>query len=153
MHGNPWGQGTLPAWHHRRPMSSPSPVAEVSPRVPLRRSLLLSASALVLASLAAFVVSLYAFVYRPLAQDVAAGQRARYLSWSAAGKLEKEENREVDYDARERPWFQGAMALSSEEDVHWTSPYLFRSTHEPGLSLAVRWTAPDGRYAMGSDLT
>jgi len=225
-------------------MSSPSPAPEASARVPLRRSLLLSASALVLASLAAFVVSLYAFVYRPLAQDVAAaqlgvaseqvearlrtlvgraeavarinhdwgrsglidathvervnelllpllrrgpqlssmvvahesgrelllvrlhdgrwmnrltdpaaGRRARYLSWSAAGKLEKDETREVDYDARVRPWFQGAMALSSEEDVHWTSPYLFRSTQEPGLSLAVRWTAPDGRYAMGSDLT
>ena len=225
-------------------MLPPSPAAEVSPRVPLRRSLLLSASALVLASLAAFVVSLYAFVYRPLAHDLAAaqlgvaseqvearlrtlvsraeavarfnhdwgrkglidathvervndlllpllrrgpqlssmvvahqsgrellllrlpdgrwmnrltdpaaGQRARYLSWSAAGKLEKEETRELDYDARERPWFQGAMALSSEEDVHWTAPYQFRSTQEPGLSLSVRWTAPDGRYAMGSDIT
>ena len=55
-------------------MLPPSPAAEVSPRVPLRRSLLLSASALVLASLAAFVVSLYAFVYRPLAHDLAAAQ-------------------------------------------------------------------------------
>jgi signal transduction histidine kinase/DNA-binding response OmpR family regulator/HPt (histidine-containing phosphotransfer) domain-containing protein len=218
---------------------------ERSPRIPLRRSLVLSASVIVLISLAAFVASLYVLVYRPLVHELAAaqlgvvseqvearlrtlvsraeavarighdwgarglidiehaerfndlmrpvlrhgpqlssvvvarqsgremllvhaadggwinrltdpqawGRRARFLHWSADWRLQKDEWRELDYDARERPWFGGAMALASDEDIYWTPPYVFRSTQEAGLSAALRWTAPDGsRYAMSNDI-
>src|SRR5262249_1402444 len=81
------------------------------------------------------------------------GRRARFLGWSADGQLEKDEWREVDYDARTRPWLQGAMALQADDGIYWTAPYIFRSTQEPGLSAATRWRAPDGnRYAMGFDI-
>ena len=29
------------------------------------------------------------------------------------------------YDARTRPWFQGAAALTRDDAVHWTDPYIF----------------------------
>ncbi|HJW11657.1 MAG TPA: response regulator, partial [Albitalea sp.] len=81
------------------------------------------------------------------------GSRARFLTWGPDGRLEKDETREVQYDARERPWFRGAMALASDEDIFWSAPYVFRSTQEPGLSAVVRWTGPDGtRYATATDV-
>jgi signal transduction histidine kinase/CheY-like chemotaxis protein len=80
--------------------------------------------------------------------------RAQRMVWSAdGGHVESEEGFALDYDARTRPWFQGAMALADDEHVFWTEPYTFRSTGEPGLSAVVRWHAPDGkRYAMTCDI-
>jgi signal transduction histidine kinase/CheY-like chemotaxis protein len=81
------------------------------------------------------------------------GKTARLLTWDDDSKLQKEETLALDYDARSRPWFKGAMALASDEDIHWTEPFIFRSSLEPGLSAVVRFTAPDGaRYAMSSDI-
>ena len=221
-------------------MSRPPHVSSVT----LRRSLVIAAFAIVLGSLAVFVAAIYAFVYRPLTQDLATaqlrvvseqvearlrtlvdrveaiarlnrdwgrrglidtekperfntmmgpiiergpqlssmvvahesgrellllhaadgrwinrltdptvpGQRARFLTWSASGTLEKDETQVFDYDARQRPWFQGGMALAGDEDIHWSAPYTFRSTLEPGLSVVVRWNGPDGRYVMTTDI-
>jgi two-component system sensor histidine kinase/response regulator len=53
------------------------------------------------------------------------------------------EMRERDYDARERPWFKGAMALPDDR-VFWTEPYIFFTTKEPGITAAMRWTGADG---------
>ncbi|HEX6707797.1 MAG TPA: response regulator [Albitalea sp.] len=78
---------------------------------------------------------------------------ARLLTWDARGQPEREETIALDYDARQRPWFKGAMALASDEDIHWTEPFIFRSSLEPGLSAVVRFVSPDGaRHAMTSDI-
>ena len=78
---------------------------------------------------------------------------ARFLNYDANGRLLGEERRALDYDARTRPWFQGGMALQDERETHWSKPYVFRSSLEPGLSVVVRWTAPDAaRYVMTTDL-
>jgi two-component system sensor histidine kinase/response regulator len=78
--------------------------------------------------------------------------RARFLTW-VDGRLARDEMRVIDYDARTRPWFQGAMALPDETQIYWTPPYVFRSLGEPGISAVVRWTAADGsRYAMSTDI-
>ena len=79
-------------------------------------------------------------------------RRARFLTW-VDGRLVRDEMRASDYDARTRPWFQGAMALTDETQIYWTAPYVFRSLGEPGISAVVRWTAADGnRYAMSTDI-
>ncbi len=81
------------------------------------------------------------------------GKQATFLTWSPSLQLEKEEVKDLDYDARQRPWFQGAMALASDRDIFWTAPFIYRSTQEPGVSAVVRWTSADGRtLAMTSDL-
>jgi signal transduction histidine kinase/DNA-binding response OmpR family regulator/HPt (histidine-containing phosphotransfer) domain-containing protein len=78
---------------------------------------------------------------------------ARFLTFDADGRQLDEQIRALDYDARTRPWFQGGMALSDERGIHWSKPYVFRSSLEPGLSVVVRWTASDGhRYVMTTDL-
>jgi len=87
-----------------------------------------------------------------LTDPATTGKRARFLTWSDDARLQADETREFDYDARERPWFKGAMALASDDDIYWSAPYQFRSSQEPGLSAVVRWTAPDGRHAMTTDI-
>lgn len=45
------------------------------------------------------------------------GRKTYWLTWGADRVLEKSEMRELDYDARTRPWFQGAMALEIGKSV------------------------------------
>ena len=60
---------------------------------------------------------------------------------------------EQDYDARRRPWFTGAVqALPSGAD-HWTSPYVFFTTGDPGITVSRKIGLKDGRYfVLGVDL-
>jgi signal transduction histidine kinase/CheY-like chemotaxis protein/HPt (histidine-containing phosphotransfer) domain-containing protein len=81
------------------------------------------------------------------------GQRTYWLHWSAGRKLERVEMRLLDYDTRKRPWHRGAMALADDGAIHWTEPYIFFTTKEPGITAAMRWTGSDGsRYVIGHDV-
>jgi diguanylate cyclase (GGDEF)-like protein len=67
---------------------------------------------------------------------------------------------EQAYDPRTRPWFSGAMAQqpgvvgAASVPVHWTSPYLFLTTADPGITASTRWSLADGRdFVLGFDLT
>jgi two-component system sensor histidine kinase/response regulator len=66
------------------------------------------------------------------------GKQQRWLEWSATREKLAEEIKEQDYDPRQRPWFKGAMETPPGQ-IHWTAPYIFQSTKEPGISLAIRW--------------
>ena len=58
----------------------------------------------------------------------------------------------VDYDPRQRPWFQVAQAGAPGE-VFWTSPYVFFTTEEPGITASTHWRLADGRdFVIGFDL-
>ncbi|MDD3484388.1 response regulator [Azovibrio restrictus] len=81
------------------------------------------------------------------------GKQTFWLTWGRDGQLEQVEMLEKDYDARTRPWFKGAMALENDSQRHWTEPYIFFTTKEPGITAARRWTGPDGsRYIIGHDV-
>jgi len=67
------------------------------------------------------------------------GRLQHWLLWNEAGARTGEEWKEQDYDPRRRPWFTGAQG-APENQVHWTEPYLFQTTQEPGITAAVRWT-------------
>ncbi|NTV96628.1 MAG: hypothetical protein HGA75_14655, partial [Thiobacillus sp.] len=57
-----------------------------------------------------------------------------------------------DYDARKRPWYTGAMAMP-EETFHWTPPYAFFTTGEPGITVSTRFKLADGRdFVLGFDI-
>lgn len=47
-----------------------------------------------------------------------------------------------DYDPRTRPWFIGAVEADPEGSVHWTEPYKFFATGEPGITASVLWRDP-----------
>jgi len=59
---------------------------------------------------------------------------------NAEGSYLSEEWRKRDYDPRQRPWYQGAMALADETGIHWTEPYQFFTTKDLGITASMRWT-------------
>jgi PAS domain S-box-containing protein len=66
------------------------------------------------------------------------GPRQKVIIWKNSGEVVREEWIENDYDPRKRPWHIGAMALSDENAVHWTEPYIFFTTKDPGITASVR---------------
>ena len=82
------------------------------------------------------------------------GRRKHLFHWSFDGELVSEEDVDMDYDPRLRPWYQDAMATVEEGQVHWTAPYTFFTTKEPGITASVWYTPPDGGpvHVIGFDL-
>jgi len=81
------------------------------------------------------------------------GNQTYWITWDKNRQIENVEMRERNYDARERPWFKGAMALTDSQAVHWTEPYIFFTTKDPGITAAMRWTASDGsNYVIAHDV-
>jgi len=61
---------------------------------------------------------------------------------------------DLSYDPRQRPWYQGALAMPTAQSVHWTMPYTFFTTGEPGITASTRMRLADGRdFVLGLDLT
>lgn len=61
--------------------------------------------------------------------------------------------KELDYDARTRPWYQGAIASEGENTLYWTAPYAFFTTGDPGMTVSTRFKLSDGRdFVLGFDL-
>jgi two-component system sensor histidine kinase/response regulator len=81
------------------------------------------------------------------------GTQQRWLSWKDARTQTGEETKEQDYDPRKRPWFAGAMA-TAEGEIHWTAPYVFQTTQEPGITASMRWTdkATKRRFVVAFDV-
>jgi len=67
------------------------------------------------------------------------GKQQHWLLWKDAQTPSGDEWKEQDYDPRKRPWFSGAMA-TPENQIHWTAPYVFQSTQDPGVTASIRWT-------------
>ncbi|HRF05571.1 EAL domain-containing protein [Accumulibacter sp.] len=60
---------------------------------------------------------------------------------------------ERDYDPRQRPWYQGAMQSPNDNALHWTAPYIFFTTGDPGISVSTRLKLKDGRdFVLAFDL-
>ncbi len=72
------------------------------------------------------------------------GETTYWIVWNAHREIERVEVRTQGYDARQRPWFKGAMALSNPHALHWTQPYLFFTSKAPGMTAAMRWKDADG---------
>jgi serine phosphatase RsbU (regulator of sigma subunit) len=84
------------------------------------------------------------------------GGSAEWREWSDGDKFKPVERRDINYDARTRPWFIGAMKRLSEvgkladmrDQIHWTAPYRFFTNDQPGLSASLAQTAESGRMII-----
>ncbi len=82
------------------------------------------------------------------------GKQARFYYWNATGRLLRTESKPYDYDARQRPWFKEASNVKPGDAVRWTTPFVFKSTNEPGLSVVVSWMGAKGnRHYFANDLS
>ena len=66
------------------------------------------------------------------------GNRQHWLTWQDTRTLIREEWQEKAYDNRNRPWFKNAMAATIGQ-IHWTDPYIFATTGDPGITVTTRW--------------
>ncbi len=80
------------------------------------------------------------------------GQEQLYCNWQGDRLLQRY-YQQVDYDPRQRLWFQIAMAAPADGSVHWTPPYTFFTTGDPGITVSTRRDLPDNRsLVVGLDL-
>jgi serine phosphatase RsbU (regulator of sigma subunit) len=78
------------------------------------------------------------------------GERSLWLEWSK-GEKPYQEWRVDHYDPRERPWYVGAREAGGA--VHWTRPYVFFTTKDPGITASVTFDAGAGiTGTLGFDL-
>jgi len=72
------------------------------------------------------------------------GSEVRWARWRSATELDEEWTEQTNYDPRSRPWFKGAMKLSTPGDRFWTAPYRFHTLKEPGITASTRTSSGDG---------
>jgi serine phosphatase RsbU (regulator of sigma subunit) len=94
------------------------------------------------------------------------GKRAQILEWTDTQPEPWASQREIGYDPRERPWYQGAIArrdvgaaLEATEAgqlEHWTEPYTFFTTKDPGITASITYDAPGNgavqEHVIGFDI-
>ena len=82
------------------------------------------------------------------------GPRARVSRWTDDQPEPVVSWRELQYDPRARPWYKGAVRRRRElgdvqvpeQDLllHWTEPYTFFSSREPGITASLTFELDDG---------
>ena len=84
---------------------------------------------------------------------VTRGRRQQhFIEWQADGSS-KEHWESLDYDPRQRPWYSGAVESPDGRSVYWTPPYVFFTTHDPGITVSTHRELPDGRdLVVGYDI-
>ena len=93
--------------------------------------------------------------------------RTLWLEWETDINKANKVWKDLDYDPRERPWYIGAKQLHSistlagpkvrTEDsiprIHWTEPYTFFTTQEPGITASASFDDGDEWLdVMGLDI-
>jgi serine phosphatase RsbU (regulator of sigma subunit) len=85
-----------------------------------------------------------------------AEKRSTELKWWYNGpgtdSLMQVWEKDKDYDPRSRPWFQGAIENQSITDPHWTDPYTFFTTKDPGITVAYKWQSTNTTKVIAFDL-
>ena len=86
------------------------------------------------------------------------GLEVRWLEWSGDGSEGRAYREQLDYEPRTRPWYVGALAARDRStgpapDMHWTEPYIFFTTQDPGITASMTYDLGDGLdRAIGFDV-
>ncbi len=73
------------------------------------------------------------------------GKCTFWREFTAPDEVPTEAWKDTDYDARNRPWFKGALDLlrngkGNGNELFWTEPYVFFTTQEPGITASIAST-------------
>ena len=83
----------------------------------------------------------------------AKGSEVFYLRWDQELSVYTRTQGDADYDTKSRPWFQGATKNTVSHHTHWTQPYIFLATGDPGITVSQRFRANDGQnYIIALDI-
>jgi serine phosphatase RsbU (regulator of sigma subunit) len=89
------------------------------------------------------------------------GSRLEIARWTDDDPTPVRETVTSAYDPTERPWFEGAIETlppddgpHAIDDLHWTEPYEFFTTRDPGITTSTSFRTEDGRlHVVGIDIT
>lgn len=84
------------------------------------------------------------------------GSRVSWLRWTDTHPEPVPSWALDDYDPRQRPWYEGAVAArasrpeprATADAVFWTEPYSFYTLKMPGVTVALAFTGRDGRLRV-----
>lgn len=65
--------------------------------------------------------------------------KSLWYKWPEGGSTTEGSFVDGNYDARQRPWFKGVMAVDNVDNVYWTPPYHFRVEGKVGITASLRW--------------
>ena len=81
------------------------------------------------------------------------GGKSRLTRWGPEMKHPEVTWENLNYDPHSRPWYQGAVrnqnlrAMTPGGDrvdpIHWTKPYIFFTTKDPGITASMAFKGPD----------
>ena len=79
------------------------------------------------------------------------GKRVLWREWTDSKPTPVKSWREIDYDARGRPWHKGALVKIEQKGVnapayaliHWTRPFMFFTSKKPGVTASIAVDNPD----------
>jgi hypothetical protein len=96
-----------------------------------------------------------------LSRPASRGNVAAIRRWRSSDEAPGTEEQTLDYDARVRPWFTGALdklegvgeRAPLRERLHWTPPYRFFTTGDPGITVSLAHRSRTGRIViLGFDI-
>ena len=71
--------------------------------------------------------------------------------FDTSGNLLQTWQRPFDFDPRTRPWYQ-LVRENGDDAIHWTAPYAFVPTGDPGITAAVSVRSRRGSYVLAFDV-
>ena len=81
------------------------------------------------------------------------GDRVEWTEWTDEKPEPTVRHENLDYHPRSRPWFIGAREAAKGERVHWTKPYSFFTTRDPGITASIAFEDPAGKsMVLGFDI-
>ena len=81
------------------------------------------------------------------------GGEARFSYWDNYNHKQRSERKRLEYDPRERPWYQAAINNKDPQQVTWTDAYTFFTSRAPGITASRSWTDSSGtRWVVAMDL-
>lgn len=90
-----------------------------------------------------------AWILDARAPEASGGQAVR-MRFAAADSVPEVEALVLDWEPRDRPWFIGAVGSPG---VHWTDPYRFMESGDPGITSSLAVMGPGGRRVVAFDLS
>ncbi len=76
---------------------------------------------------------------------------AEWQQMDATGRVLNKWMDKLDFDPRTRPWYK-LVEGRSDQAIHWTAPYGFVPSDDPGITAAVRVDVPKNSYVLAFDI-
>ncbi len=65
-------------------------------------------------------------------------KKVQWIRFNRNLEFQEKQMEDLDYDPRRRPWYKKAINSEDLNAPAWTQPYIFQTTKEPGITVAIQ---------------